>query len=131
MDEFVIWDYTTPGISFSIKSGRITIFKTTLEAMGYPEYFHFRFSPEDLMFGVEPCHIDDGGSHRLPDELAREHFDIKCKALVRFVYQTCGWSKQLTYRIPGEKYADDGRLVVFDLRRAYEIHEGRMKEAER
>ena len=77
MDEYVIWDYTKPGISFNIVSGRITVFKATLEAMHYPEYFHFLFSPEDLIFGVEPC------------------------------------------------------LVCFNLRQAYEIHEGRMKEAKK
>ena len=33
MDEYVIWDYTKPGISFNIVSGRITVFKATLEAM--------------------------------------------------------------------------------------------------
>lgn len=49
---------------------------------------------------------------------------------VRFVYKTCGWGKKLTYRVPGEKYAPDSKLIVFDLRQAYEIHQGRMKEAE-
>ena len=130
MDEYINWDVTVPGISFNIKTGRITIFKTTLVAMGYPEYFRFLFSPEDLVFGVEPCRIDDGGAQRLPDEITREHYDIKSIDLVRFVYQTCGWRKKLTYRIAGEKYAPDSRLVVFNLRKAYEIHEGRMKEAE-
>ena len=131
MDEYVIWDNTSPGISFNIETGRITIFKTTLVAMGYPEFFRFLFSPEDMAFGIEPCEIDDGGAHRLPDEITREHYDIKSIDLVRFVYRTCGWKKKLTYRIAGEKYAPDRRLVVFDLRRAFEIHEGRMKEAER
>ena len=131
MDEYVIWDYTKPGISFNIVSGRITVFKATLEAMHYPEYFHFLFSPEDLIFGVEPCHLDDGGSHRLPEELTREHFDIKCKDLVRLVYRPCGWGKKLTYRIPGIRYSDDSGLVCFNLRQAYEIHEGRMKEAKK
>ena len=130
MDEYINWDVTVPGISFNIKTGRITIFKTTLVAMGYPEYFRFLFSPEDLMFGVEPCRIDDGGAQRLPDEITREHYDIKSIDLVRFVYQACGWRKKLTYRIAGEKYAPDSRLVVFNLRKAYEIHEWRMKEAE-
>lgn len=129
MDEYVIWDSASPGISFNINSGRITIFKQTLIAMGYPEFFRFRFSPEDCMFGIEPCGIDDGGAHRLPDEITREHYDIKSIGLVRFVYKTCGWEKKLTYRIAGEKYAPDSRLVVFDLRKAYEIHEGRMLAA--
>lgn len=129
VDEYIAWDYTVPGISFNINSGRITIFKTTLKAMGYPEYFHFLFSPEDLVFGIEPCNIDDGGSHRLPDELVRDHYDTKSKDLVRFVYQSCGWQKKLTYRIPGERYAPDSHTVYFDLRKALEVHEGRVTPA--
>lgn len=130
MDEYVIWDNTSPGISFNIKTGRITIFKQTLVALGYPEFFRFLFSPEDMVFGIEPCGIDDGGAHRLPDEITREHYDIKSINLVRFVYRTCCWKKKLTYRIAGEKYAPDSKLICFDLRKAFEIHEGRMKEAE-
>ena len=45
---------------------------------------------------------------------------------MRFVYKTCGWQKKLTYRVPGEKYAPDSHLVYFDMRQAYEIHQGRM-----
>ena len=131
MEEYVIWDNTSPGISFSAESGRINIFKSTLVAMGYPEYFRFRFSPEDMFFGIEPCGIDDEGAKRLPDEITREHYDIKSIKLVRFIYKKCGWQKKLTYRIPGEKYAPDSGLVGVDLRKAFEIHEGRMKGAER
>ena len=130
MDEFVAWDFTVPGISFNINSGRITIFKTTLKAIGSPEFFHFLFSPEDLFFGIEPCGIDDGGAYRLPDNLSREHYDLKSMDLVRFVYRTCGWKKKLTYRIPGERLAPDSHTVYFDLRQALEVHEGRVKEAE-
>lgn len=126
MEEYIAWDNSVPGISFNVVTGRITIFKTTLAATDYPEYFRFLFSPEDLVFGIEPCAFDDGGAQRLPDEITREHYDIKSIDLVRFVYQSCGWKKKLTYRIAGERY---GRLVCFDLRRAYEIHEGRMKGA--
>ena len=131
LEKYRMWAQFAPGISFNVISGRITIFKQTLVAMGYPEYFRFLFSPEDCVLGIEPCRIDDEGAKRLPDEITREHYDIKSIDLVRFVYQTCGWRKKLTYRIAGEKYAPDSRLVVFDLRKAYEIHEGRMKEAER
>ena len=130
MDDYIVWDYSVPGISFNVDSGRITIFKTTLKVMGYPEYFHFLFSPEDLVFGIEPCEIDDGGAYRLPDVINREHHDLKSKDLVRFVYQTCGWRKKLTYRIPGVRQAPDSRTVYFNLRKALEVHEGRVKEAE-
>ena len=127
MDEYIAWDYSSPGISFNVVSGRITIFKQTLVAMGYPEYFRFLFDPEEQFFGIEPCGIDDHGTNRLPEEMPREHYDLKSKDLVRFVYRSCGWQKKLTYRIAGTV---DGKLVYFDLRTAYEIHEGRMKEAE-
>ena len=129
-DDYINWDYSVPGISFNVVTGRITIFKSTLKAMDYPEFFRFRFSPEDRVFGIEPCAMDDGGAQRLPDEITREHYDIKSIDLVRFVYETCGWKKKLTYRIAGEKYAPDSRLVVFDLRKAFEIHEWRMREAD-
>ena len=129
LEEYVNWDLAMPGISFDIKTGRIRLFKKTLEVMEYPDYFRFRFSPEDQVFGVEPCALEDGGAYRLPAELPREHFEIKCLNLVRFVYRTCGWRKPLTYRIPGELLTPSGRLVYFDLRQAFEIHEGRMKEA--
>ena len=127
-DDYINWNYSDPGISFNVVTGRITIFKSTLKAMDYPEFFRFRFSPEDRVFGIEPCAMDDGGAQRLPDESTREHYDIKSIDLVRFVYETCGWKKKLTYRIAGEKYAPDSRLVVFDLRKAFEIHEWRMRE---
>ena len=129
MDDYIIWDNSVPGISFNVDSGRITIFKTTLKAMGYPEFFHFLFSPEDLVFGIEPCHIDDGGAKRLPDNLSRDHYDIKSKDLVRFVFQSCGWKKKLTYRVPGMLSAPDSHRVYFDLRQALEVHEGRTKPA--
>lgn len=131
MDDYIIWDFSAPGISFNVDSGRITIFKTTLVAMGYPEFFHFLFSPEDMVFGIEPCGIDDGGAKRLPDDLKYDHYDIKSKDLVRFVFQTCGWEKKLTYRVPGVRLAPDSHKVYFDLRQALEVHEGRVRETSR
>ena len=126
VDEYTVWDFKAPGISFNLDSGRITIFKTTLKAIGYPEYFHFLFSPEDLLFGIEPCGIDDGGAYRLPENIKDDHHDLKTKNLVRFVYQTCGWKKELTHRIPGELALPDSHTVYFDLRKALEVHEGRV-----
>lgn len=37
----IVWNHSDPGISFAAPSGRITIFKTTLKALGYPPYFRF------------------------------------------------------------------------------------------
>ena len=125
MAEYIAWDYSRPGISFRIGSGRIGIFKKTLEAMGCPEYFRFLFSPEDMMFGIEPCGIDDKGAKRMPEVAPSECIDVNSLNLVRFVYRTCGWDQKVSYRIAGEVH---GRMVYFDLDKAYEIHEGRVLE---
>ena len=45
-------DYSSPGISFDLKNGRIFVYKTTAEAIGHPEYARFMFSPEDRVFGI-------------------------------------------------------------------------------
>ena len=67
----------------------------------------------------------DKGLHNL----SRDHYDIKSKDLVRFVFQSCGWKKKLTYRVPGVRLAPDSHKVYFDLRQALEVHEGRTKPA--
>ena len=66
----------------------------------------------------------------MPEHIKYNHHDLKSKDLVRFVYQTCGWKKNLTYRIPGEQIAPDSHTVYFDLRKALEVREGRVWEAE-
>ena len=126
MEEYKNWDLTVPGISFSARSGRITIFKTTIEASGHPKYFHFRFSPEDRMFAVESCDYGDGGSYRLPEKLNRKHYDFKCIDLVRFIFRTCKWDKRRTYRIGGTVYQPTRDMVYFDLDTALVVIEGRV-----
>ena len=74
---------------------------------------------------MQPIYRMPRGDQKL---LVFELDDIKSKDLVRFVFQTCGWKKKLTYRIAGVQPAPDSHLVYFDLRQAFEIHEGRMKE---
>ena len=96
----------------------------------YPEHFRFLFSSEDQVFGIEPCEMDDGGAHRLPEIVKRDHYDIKSKDLVRFVFQSCGWAKKLTYRVPGVRKAPDSHTVYFDLQQALEVHEGRTRVAQ-
>ena len=105
MDErkYVDWDYSMPGISFCLKSGRVTIFKTTLEVIGYPEFYRFLYNPDTKMMAIEPCDF------------------------VRMMYRENGWKKQISYRIAGTPHRQE-RAVEFDLRKALEIHEGRVME---
>lgn len=127
MEGYASWDYKSPGISFSLQAGRIVIFRTTLEALDYPEYYRFLFNPENRLFAMQICGIDDEGAHRLPKMDPEGSCEIKSKGLVRLVYQICGWKKELTYRIPGSHIPGE-RLVNYDLADALEVYQGQLIE---
>ena len=115
-------DYNSPGISFDLKNGRIFVYKTTAEAIGTPEYARFMFSPEDRVFGIQACGIDDEGAHRF--RVSGDQYTVKIMALVRFIYETCGWDKKYTYRINGIAMPDH-RMIVFDMTTALKVDEFR------
>ena len=124
-EKYVNWDLKQPGISFCLNEGRITLFKTTMDILGYPEYYRFLFSPENRHFAVQTCRISDEGATRGKMDVQQDHYRVKSMDLVRFVYHTCGWKGKITYRVPGIGYPGD-KAVQFDLSEAFEIHEGRV-----
>lgn len=126
MDGFVTWDLKQPGISFCLNEGRITLFKSTLDVIGYPEFYRFLFSPEDRLFAVQKCGMGDHGANRL-GKVNQDHYSVKTMDLVRFVYSACGWKEKVTYRIAGVSFPED-QAVQFDLESAFEIREGRVVE---
>lgn len=123
----IVWNHSDPGISFAAPSGRITIFKTTLKALGYPSYFRFLLDTDHKQFGIECCGYESDGSHQLPEKMTREHYDIKSMDMVKFIFQTCGWDIKSTYRIKGIA-VPDRRMVVFDLTTALKVAEIRRGE---
>ena len=129
MDErkYVDWDYSMPGISFCLKSGRVTIFKTTLEVIGYPEFYRFLYNPDTKMMAIEPCAMNAPGAYALVNVKKEETYDVSSIDFVRMMYRENGWKKQTSYRIAGIAYPQD-RAVEFDLTKALEIHEGRVME---
>lgn len=129
MDErkYVDWDYSMPGISFCLKSGRVTIFKTTLEVIGYPEFNRFLYNPDTKMMAIEPCAMNAPGAYALVNVKKEETYDVSSIDFVRMMYRENGWKKQISYRIAGVAYPQD-RAVEFDLTKALEIHEGRVME---
>ena len=127
MDEnYISWDMKQPGISFCLTEGRITLFKSTLDALEYPEYYCFLFSPEDRLFAVQKCGMGDPGANRLGDT-KQENYNVKIMDLVRFIYHTCRWKEKVTYRIAGVSFPED-QAVQFDLESACEIHEWRVRK---
>lgn len=62
-----LWDAKKPGISVNLDTGRIAIHRTTLEIMGYPEYYRFLLNLGKKQLAIQSCGIDDDGAHRLPE----------------------------------------------------------------
>ena len=124
---YIIWDYSQPGISFCLKSGRVTIFKTTLAVMEYPEFYRFLYKPGKRHLAIEPCDMNDPGSYALVNVKQDETYDVNCKDFVRMMYRENGWNHKTSYRIAGIAHPQQ-RAVEFDLTKALEIHEGRVME---
>lgn len=75
--------------------------------------------------GKKICRIDDEGAQRLTEISPEGTCEIKIKKLVRLIYQTCGWKKDLTYRVPG-RFIRREHLVNYDLSDARELHQWRL-----
>ena len=126
-DEYQNWDSSNPGISFNLTWGRLTIFKTTLQELGHPEYIHFMCDTERKKFAIEACGLDDPGGHLLLERKGREYCEVKCRELMRFIYRSCGWKEKVSYRVVGEMNPEKERME-FDLSKAFEIVEGRFRK---
>ena len=125
--KYITWDYSMPGISFCLKSGRVTIFKTTLAVMGYPEFYHFLYNQDTRQLAIEPCKMNDHGAYALVNVKKDETYDVSSMDFVRIMYHENGWDARISYRIAGIAYPQD-RAVEFDLTKALEIHEGRVMD---
>ena len=71
-EKHTYWDIKQPGISFNLGSGRIALYRATLEIMGYPEFYRFLFNPGKKTLTIQRCDIDDPGAHKLPRIIKRE-----------------------------------------------------------
>jgi hypothetical protein len=128
-ETYVPWDAAQTAITFRFDAGRITLFRTTLDGLGYPEFYRFLFNPAENMFAIQACGIDDPGSHQMPELKTGNACEVSSKDLVRLIYRHCGWKRKFSYRIPGTSYLKQ-RLVNFNLDNAFELHEGRLAEPE-
>lgn len=123
--KYVAWDNSVPGISFCLKSGRVTIFKTTLAVIGFPEFYRFLYKPEQHHLAIEPCAMNDPGAYALVNVKKEETYDVSSMDFVRMMYHENGWNGRISYRIAGVAFPNE-KAVEFDLESAFEIHEGRV-----
>lgn len=116
------WQQNMLGITFRYADGRITVFRSALESIGRPEFYHFLYNPTKQMFAIQACGMDAEGANRVPKKNQDDRYEIKSKNLVRLIYQSCGWDRTRSYRLPGVEYPQQ-RLVNYDLCRAIPIFE--------
>lgn len=113
------------GITFRYADGRITVFRSALESIGRPEFYHFLYNPTKQMFAIQACGMDAEGANRVPKKNQDDRYEIKSKNFVRLIYQSCGWDRTRSYRLPGVEYPQQ-RLVNYDLCHAIPIFEGKV-----
>ena len=82
-------------------------------------------NPTKQMFAIQACGMDAEGANRVPKKNQDDRYEIKSKDLVRLIYQSCGWDRTRSYRLPGVEYPQQ-RLVNYDLCHAIPIFEGMM-----
>ncbi len=118
----IIWSTKQPGISFRLGAGKIAIHRSTLEIIGYPEYYRFLLNLEQNQLAIQTCGIDDSGAHRLPEIKDGETCEISSKDMVRLLYRSNQWSQHKSYHIQGVAYPQQ-QTVSFNLNDAQEIKE--------
>ncbi len=56
-----------PGISVNLSADKITIHRTTLEVLGYPEFYRFLLNMEERQLAMQACSMNERGAHRLTE----------------------------------------------------------------
>ena len=65
MQEQKIWHAGVLGMTLNVDEGRITIFRSTLETLGWPSHYRFLYNPQMNQIAVQVCSEADAGAHRV------------------------------------------------------------------
>ena len=119
----VIWR-ATDSLFLKVVNGRITIFRSTLEALGWPTHYRFLYNREAKQVAVQNCTAEDAGAHKTPKLTVSNSCEIKCVALVRMIYRDMRWNRNNTYRLEGKSIPRQ-QLVSFDLDAPFLVENGK------
>ena len=92
------------GVTFNANEGRITIFRSMLEALGWPTYYRFLYNRKMGQIAVQACKAENAGAHRVTRLNETNSCEIKCVAFSRMIYQDAHWNMKRSYGrkiIPG------------------------------
>ena len=109
-----------PGISFSLKWGKIHIYRSSLYCMENPKFIRMLFDPDNKHFALQACGRIKG-SIRVPERIGEDwEFRLNSIGLLRMIWDVCDWNDEDTYQVRG-KYYTENKLAEFDLMNAARI----------
>lgn len=113
------------GVTFNAEEGRITIFRSTLEALGWPMHYRFLYNRTRGQIAVQACRAEDAGAHRVTTLNETNSCEIKCVTFSRMIYQNAHWNMKRSYRLVGKSFPEQS-LVSFSITDAIPIENGKM-----
>lgn len=113
------------GVTFNAEEGRITIFRSTLEALGWPTHYRFLYNRKMGQIAVQACKAEDAGAHRVTKLNETNSCEIKCVAFSRMIYRDAHWNMKRSYRLAGKSFLEQN-LVSFPILDAIPIENGKM-----
>lgn len=116
------------GVTFNANEGRITIFRSMLEALGWPTYYRFLYNRKMGQIAVQACKAENAGAHRVTRLNETNSCEIKCVAFSRMIYQDAHWNMKRSYRLDGKLFPEQN-LVSFPILDAIPIENGKILEA--
>ena len=94
------------GVTFNAEEGRITIFRSTLEALGWPTHYRFLYNRKMGQIAVQACKAEDAGAHRVTRLNETNSYEIKCVAFSRMIYRDAHWNMKRSYRLVGRSFSE-------------------------
>lgn len=100
-----------PTIVIDLRRDIIRIHRTTIHAMGNPDYIMLLVNPQKLILGIVQCASTDKRAHHIPYERLNQHnasFELYSKLLVGNLKHICpAWQSVARCRLYGEIHPND------------------------
>ena len=100
------------GVTFNANEGRITIFRSMLEALGWPTYYRFLYNWKMGQIAVQACKAENAGAHRVTRLNETNSCEIKCVAFSRMIYQDAHWNMKRSYRLDGKLFPEENGKIL-------------------
>ena len=103
------------GIAFSRKSAQVLIYKSTLRALGNPNYVRLLPNPSRKRLALQVCNQKEMGAIHIPKRNTKGKPIIICSLVIqRILWDIGDWDKDKNYRIYGKLFPKN-EIVEFIL----------------